>query len=331
MRITWRGIELPTKFEIDKEISNKYYGRFVVEPFERGFGTTIGNSLRRVLLSSIEGAAVTRVKINGVDHEFTTIPGVLEDVTDIIINIKKIVLKLQGSGERKIKLSAKKKGPVTADMIETDPYVEIVNKDHVIFSLTEDKEVEMEMTVQKGRGYWAVKDRIADMDRFDQEVGNIEVDALFSPIVRVRYNTEDTRVGQRTNYDKLILEVWTDGTVTPQLAVIEAAKILRKHINPFTHFSIPGEEVVDGELVVQDTEKRGEDEELNRKLDMPIGDLELSVRAGNCLESIKLQSVRDLVRYNESDLLKVRSFGKTSLREIKRKLEELGLSLGMDV
>lgn len=331
MRITWRGIELPTKFELDKEISDGKYGRFVVEPFERGFGTTIGNSLRRVLLSSIEGAAVTKIRVSGVDHEFSSIEGVLEDVTDIVINIKKLVLKLEGNQERVVKLKANKKGPVTAGMIEADNNVEIINADHVLFTLTEDKTVEMELTVQKGRGYWAVKDRIAEMDRFEQELGLIEIDALFAPVLRVRYRTEDTRVGQRTNYDKLIMEVWTDGTLSPELAVVEAAKILRKHINPFTSFSVAGEDVVDEELVVKEVEKKPEDEGLNKMLDMPIRDLELSVRASNCLESIKMQSIRELVTMNESDLLKVRSFGKTSLREIKRKLEELGLSLGMDI
>jgi len=329
MRITWRGLELPTRVELDQAISNSKYGRFVVEPFERGFGTTIGNSLRRVLLSSLEGSAVTKIKILGVDHEFTSMKGVVEDVTDIIINIKHLVVKMDGDRPRTMKIRADKEGVITAGDIETDSYVEVMNKDLVIATLTENVKFEMDLTVEKGRGYSAAKDRIAEADRFDQEIGAIEVDALYSPVIRVRYKTEDTRVGQRTNYDKLIMEVWTNGTVSPELAVVEAAKILRKHINPFTQFADLGDETVDEELVVVEPETENIDSELAAKLDMPLRDLELSVRASNCLESVRLQSVRDLVRMTEAELLKVRSFGKTSLREIKRKLEELGLSLGM--
>lgn len=329
MRITWRGLELPTRVELNQEMSDNYFGRFVVEPFERGFGTTIGNSLRRVLLSSLEGSSVTRIKIANVDHEFTSITGVVEDITDIIINVKHLAVKMDGDRPRTMKIKADKEGVVTAADIETDSYVEVINKDQVIATLTENVKFEMELTVEKGRGYSASKDRIAEADRFEQEVGLIEVDALYSPVVRVRYKTEDTRVGQRTNYDKLILEVWTNGTVSPEMAVVEAAKILRKHINPFTQFADLGDDTVDEELVVVEPEKDDIDSELAAKLDMPLRDLELSVRANNCLESVKLQSVRELVSMTEAELLKVRSFGKTSLREIKRKLDELGLSLGM--
>lgn len=329
MRITWRGLELPTRVELDQEVSDKKFGRFVVEPFERGFGTTIGNSLRRVLLSSLEGSAVTRIKIANVDHEFTSIKGVVEDLTDIIINIKRLVVRMEGDSPRTMKINVNKEGVVTGADIETDPYVKVINKDLVLATLTEKVKFEMELTVEKGRGYSASKDRIADADRFEQEVGLIEVDALYSPVVRVRYKTEDTRVGQRTNYDKLVMEVWTNGTVTPEMAVVEAAKILRKHINPFTHFADIGDETVDEELIVQEQEAEKEDAELQAKLDMPLRELDLSVRASNCLESAKLQTVRDLVRMTEAELLKVRSFGKTSLREIKRKLEEIGISLGM--
>lgn len=329
MRITWRGLELPTRVELDQAISTNKYGRFVVEPFERGFGTTIGNSLRRVLLSSLEGSAVTKIKIAGVDHEFTSIPGVVEDVTDIIINIKHLVVKMDGDRPRTMKIRVSKEGVVTAADIETDSYVDVINKDLVIATLTENVKFEVDLTVEKGRGYSAAKERIAEADRFDQEIGLIEVDALYSPVIRVRYKTENTRVGQRTNYDKLIMEVWTNGTVTPEMAIVEAAKILRKHINPFTQFADLGDTTVDEELVVVEPEKDNIDAELAAKLDMPLRDLELSVRASNCLESVRLQSVRDLVRMTEAELLKVRSFGKTSLREIKRKLEELGLSLGM--
>lgn len=329
MRITWRGLELPTRVELDQAISNNKYGRFVVEPFERGFGTTIGNSIRRVLLSSLEGSAVTKIKVLGVDHEFTSLKGVVEDITDIIINIKHLIVKMDGDRPRTMKIRADKEGVITAADIETDSYVEVINKDLVIATLTENVRFEMDLTVEKGRGYSAAKDRIAEADRFDMEIGVIEIDALYSPVIRVRYKTEDTRVGQRTNYDKLIMEVWTNGTVAPEMAIVEAAKILRKHINPFTQFADLGDETVDEELVVVEPETENIDSELAAKLDMPLRDLELSVRASNCLESVRLQSVRDLVRMTEAELLKVRSFGKTSLREIKRKLEELGLSLGM--
>ena len=329
MRITWRGLELPTRVELDQQCSDNYYGRFVVEPFERGFGTTIGNSLRRVLLSSLEGSAVTKVKIAGADHEFTSIKGVVEDVTDIIINIKHIIVRMDGDRPRTMKIKANKAGVITGGDIQTDSYVEVINKDLVIATLTENVNFEMELTVEKGRGYSAAKDRIADADRFDQEIGLIEVDAIYSPVIRVRYKTEDTRVGQRTNYDKLIMEVWTDGTVSPEMAIVEAAKILRKHINPFTQFADLGDDTVDEELVVIEPEKNDEDLELAAKLDMSLRDLELSVRANNCLESVKIQTVRELVSLTEAELLKVRSFGKTSLREIKRKLDEMGLSLGM--
>jgi DNA-directed RNA polymerase subunit alpha len=300
-----------------------------VEPFERGFGTTIGNSLRRVLLSSLEGSAVTKVKIAGADHEFTSIKGVVEDVTDIIINIKHIIVRMDGDRPRTMKIKVNKAGVITAGDIQTDSYVEVINKDLVIATLTENVNFEMELTVEKGRGYSAAKDRIADADRFDQEIGLIEVDAIYSPVTRVRYKTEDTRVGQRTNYDKLIMEIWTDGTVSPEMAIVEAAKILRKHINPFTQFADLGDDTVDEELVVIEPERDDEDLELAAKLDMSLRDLELSVRANNCLESVKIQTVRELVSLTEAELLKVRSFGKTSLREIKRKLEEMGLSLGM--
>ena len=231
MRITWRGLELPTRVEKDADISSDMYGRFYIEPFERGFGTTIGNSLRRVLLSSLEGSAVKSIKVSGVDHEFSTIAGVLEDVTEIVLNIKQLVVKLHSDEPKVIKLSANKVGEVTAAMIEADASVDIANKDLVIATLTEDIKFEMEMLVDNGRGYSPASERIAQTDRFDQELGHIEIDAIYSPVTRVRYKTEDTRVGQRTNYDKLILEIWTDGTVLPEMALVEAGKILRKYIN----------------------------------------------------------------------------------------------------
>ncbi|HUT30277.1 MAG TPA: DNA-directed RNA polymerase subunit alpha [Sedimentisphaerales bacterium] len=330
MRVKWRGLELPTRVERDASVSHNRYGRFFIEPFERGFGTTIGNGLRRVLLSSLEGSAVTSVKTAGVDHEFTSVKGVLEDVTDIVLNVKNLVVRLQGEGPRTMKVAAKKAGVITAADIITDPAIEVINKDMVIATLTEAVDFEMEMVVENGRGYVPASERIADMDRFDQEVGVILVDAIYSPVTRVRYITEDTRVGQRTNYDKLILEIWTNGTITPEMALVEAAKILRKHINPFVQYFELGQETVAEQVVAEEqVAEEKVDEELVQKIKIPIQELELSVRASNCLESVKVETVGQLVAMTEADLLKIRSFGKTSLREVKRKLADIGLSLGM--
>ncbi len=329
MRVTWRGLELPTRVEQDKTVSSARYGRFYIEPFERGFGTTIGNSLRRVLLSSLEGSAVTSMKIAGVPHEFTSIKGVLEDVTEIVLNVKSLALRMQGEGPRKMTVSANKAGAVTAADISADSGIEIINKDLVLVTLTEDVKFEMEMEVETGRGYQPASERIGEADRFEQEMGRITLDALYSPVTRVRYNTEDTRVGQRTNYDKLILEIWTNGAVSPEMALVEAAKILRKHINPFIQYFEVGEEMIAETIAEEGPEEVGIDEELIAKLNTPVQELELSVRAGNCLESVKLETVGQLVKMTEADLLKIRSFGKTSLREVKRKLADIGLSLGM--
>jgi len=328
MRVTWRGLELPTRVEKDAVVSTETYGRFYVEPFERGFGTTVGNSLRRVLLSSLEGSAVTSIKVSGVDHEFTSIAGVMEDATDIVLNVKSLVIRLQGEGPKTMTVSKNKVGVVTAADIVADPGIEVFGKDMVLATLTEDIEFTMELVVENGRGYVPVSERIVDTDRFDQEIGLVYLDAVYSPVTRVRYTTENTRVGQRTNYDRLILEIWTDGTVAPEMALVEAAKILRKHVNPFVQYFEMGEETVTGEVVQEEPEAEV-DEELEAKLNTPIQELELSVRASNCLESVKIETVRELVEMSEPELLKIRSFGKTSLREIRRKLADIGLSLGM--
>ena len=329
MRITWRGLELPTRLEKDEQVSAGNYGRFYIEPFERGFGTTIGNSLRRVLLSSLEGSAVESIKIAGVDHEFASIKGVMEDVTNIVLNVKQLVVRLQDAGPKTMTVKASKAGPVTAGMIECDSSIQIFNKDLVLATLTEDINFEMEMVVGNGRGYSPAAERIAQADRFEQEHGRIDIDAIYSPVVRVRYKTEDTRVGQRTNYDKLILQIWTDGTVTPEMALVEAAKILRKYINPFIQYTQAGEETVEEEVRTEEAPAGGVDEALAAKLAMPIESLQLTVRSSNCLEANHIQTVGQLVKMTEADLLKIRSFGKTSLREVRRKLSELGLSLGM--
>jgi DNA-directed RNA polymerase subunit alpha len=328
MRVTWRGLELPTRVVQDAAVSSDKYGRFFIEPFERGFGTTIGNSLRRVLLSSLEGSAVTSIKIAGMDHEFSSIKGVMEDVTDIVLNVKSIIVRLNGQGPKIMNVSAKKAGVVRASDIVTDPAIEVINKDAVLATLTEDVKFQMEMVVENGRGYIPASERLAATDRFDQEIGKIMLDAVYSPVTRVRYTTEDTRVGQRTNYDKLILEIWTNGTVTPETALVEAAKILRKHVNPFVQYFEVGEKTVPTQLT-EPVSQETIDNELVKKLNMSIQELDLSVRATNCLESVKMQTLGQLVRMTDADLLEIRSFGKTSLREIKRKLADIGLSLEM--
>ena len=323
MRIRWRGLELPTRVISDATVSTPTYGRFRVEPFERGFGITVGNSLRRILLSSLEGAAVTSIEIEGAEHEFTAIPGVMEDVADIILNVKSLVLKAHTDEARLLRVHSEVKGPVTAGMIESDPAVEIVNPDMVLATLTDDVPFNMEMMVQTGRGYLPDDEQIDP--EADQEIGRIFVDAAFSPVTRVRYRTEETRVGQKVNYDRLVLEIWTNGTITPEMAMVEAAKILRKHLNPFVQYFEVGEEIVDSgpaETAADiDTEKQ-------QKLNMSIHELELSVRSNNCLEAAKIDTVGQLASHSEAELLRIRSFGKTSLREIKRKLADLGLPLG---
>ncbi len=326
MRIRWRGLELPTRVVSDQAVSTPTYGRFTIEPFERGFGTTVGNSLRRVLLSSLEGAAVTSVRIENAGHEFTSLPGVQEDVTDIVLNVKSLVIKAHTEEKKTMRLHSEVKGPITADMIETDPSIEVVNGGLVMATLTDNVPFDMELTVQTGRGYLAT-DEMIDPDA-DQEIGLLFVDASFSPVTRVRYRTEDTRVGQKTNYDRLVLEIWTNGTITPEMAMVEAGKILRKHLNPFVQYFELGEQIVESGMA---EEQQAVDTELRRKLHMSTHELELSVRSNNCLEAANIDTVGQLVNIAEASLLKIRSFGKTSLREVKRKLDELGLTLGMNV
>src|SRR3989475_5338253 len=239
MRIRWRGLELPNRVVSDRTGLTDTFGKFTAEPFERGFGVTVGNSLRRILLSSLEGSAVTRLKIQGVQHEISTVPGVVEDVTDIVLNVKSLVVKNLSEQAKTIRIDRHEKGVVTAANIITDESVQIINPEHIIATLTDDVPFVMEMTVENGRGY-RTADENAEIER---EVGIIPVDSSFSPVVRVKYEIEDTRVGQRTNYDKLIMEIWTNGTITPQMALVEGAKIMRKHLNPFIQYSEPGPEI----------------------------------------------------------------------------------------
>ncbi len=325
MRIRWRGLELPSQVTLDESVSTDTYGRFVIEPFERGFGTTIGNSLRRVLLSSIEGAAVSSARISGAAHEFMSIPGVLEDVTDIILNIKGLVVWSEAEERKIIRVSRNTKGEVRAGDIESDPAVEVINEDHVIATLTDDVDFNIEMVVRTGRGYVTAEENLQK----EHEIGLIPVDSTFSPVIRVRYRTEDTRVGQRTNYDRLILEVWTNGTIAPEDAVVEASKILRKHLNPFVHYRQLGDAMVETAAAAVPQSAQQMDSELEQLLKRSVSDLDLSVRASNCLEAARIQTVGEIVEKTEAELLRLRSFGKTSLREVRRKLADWRLSLGM--
>ena len=325
MHIRWRGLELPYRVTKDERSATPTFGRFTAEPFERGFGTTVGNSLRRVLLSSLEGAAVTRVKIAGVSHEFSTMPGVLEDVTDVILNIKGLVVSmdLETDEPKTMRLMAEGPGEVTAELIEADPSITIHNPDKLVATLTDKRDFAVEFTVRRGRGYLPASEQ--NKGEEEQVLGEIAVDAIFSPVQRVRFRVEDTRVGQRTNYDRLVMDIWTNGTVSPDMAMVEAAKILRKHLNPFVQYDAIGNEVVPADI----SKEEDKDLVLFEKLATPLSDLELSVRASNCLEGGKIRFVCDLVTKTENDLLELRAFGRTSLREVKKKLEDMGLDLGM--
>jgi DNA-directed RNA polymerase subunit alpha len=327
MRIRWRGLELPSRVVCVRDKLTETFGEFHVEPFERGFGHTVGNSLRRVLLSSLEGSAVTKIKIQGVQHEFSSIPGMVEDVTDLVLNLKGLVVKNHSELPRTLHIDRDRRGIVTAADIQHDETVEIINPDHILCTLTDDVPFRVELTVENGRGYRPA----AEGHTEDLEIGAIPIDAIFSPVMRVEYRVENTRVGQRTNYDKLILRIWTTGTLGPEMALVEAAKILRKHLNPFVQYYEPGPGLA-ADLVGQDGFRDMPlDAELERKLNMSLAELELSVRATNCLESEGITTVRDLVSRTEDQLLTVRNFGETTLKEVKAKLHEIGLDLGMNV
>ncbi len=327
MRIRWRGLELPSRVICLRDKLTDSFGEFHVEPFERGFGHTVGNSLRRILLSSLEGSAVTTIKIQGIQHEFSSIPGMVEDITDLVLNLKLLVVKNHSEHSRSIRIERDRRGVVTAGDIIHDESIEIINPDHILCTLTDDVPFVIDMTVENGRGYRTAAEGHND----DLEVGGIPIDAMFSPVRRVEYLVENTRVGQRTNYDKLIMKIWTTGTLGPEMSLVEAAKILRKHLNPFVQYHEPGPGLpADG----QGNDRYGDlplDAELERKLNMSLAELELSVRATNCLESEGITTVRDLVSKSEDQLLTVRNFGETTLKEVKAKLNEINLDLGMNV
>ena len=321
MHIRWRGLELPSAVTADQATLTGTYGKFTAEPFERGFGTTVGNSLRRVLLSSLEGSAVTQIKLAGALHEFTTVKGVKEDVTDIVLAIKSLVVKNHSDSTRVIRVEKSTRGPLTGADVQTDDAVEVINKDLVLATLTDDVPFELEMVVENGRGYVPS----SEQNQASQEIGIIPLDAVFSPVTRVKYEVEETRVGQKTNYDKLTLEIWTDGTITPELALVEAAKILRKHLNPFVGYTAPGPDVP----LPAASDLFAVEAPLESRLGMLISDLRLSGRAANCLHEEGIQTVRELVGRTREELLEVRNFGETTLQEIEEKLRELKLQLGM--
>ena len=335
MRIRWRNFELPTQVILDNASSTEGYGKFYAEPFERGFGATIGNGLRRVLLSSIEGTALTSIRIDGVQHEFSSIEGVYEDVTDIVLNLKKLRVKLADNVDQAtLEIETRKKGDVTGGDILCDQHTEVINKDLHICTCTEEIPFRLVMQLRRGRGYVTAEENIDE----EAELGTIPVDSVFSPVYRVKFSIENTRVGKITNYDRLILEIWTDGTVTPEQALTEASKIYRKHLNPFVQYNEATEELsLEQDFLVQ-TEEGPQEEEMDEEmlrmketLDRPLESLDLSVRARNCLDTEDIRYVRDLVAKTENEILKVKNFGKTSMKEVKQKLESMGLSLGMDL
>ena len=330
MIVKLKDFHIPKKIVVDEATLTDTYGKFVAEPFERGFGTTIGNSLRRVLLSSIGGAAVTSVKIEGVLHEFSTIPGVKEDVADIILNIKNLRFKLYTDKTKTVYIQKKGPGIVKGSDIIHDADVEVLTPDLVIATLGNDAKLDIEMTVKVGRGYVPAEQNKEE----GLPIGIIPVDSLFSPIQRVNFRVEKTRVGRRTDYDRLIMEVWTDGSIRPEEAISYAAKILKEHLDIF----ILNEEVDTGS-VTQDTnveqennpEKDNNEDKIRELLSKSVEELELSVRSANCLKNAKIMTIGDLVQKSESEMLETKNFGKKSLNEIKAILEGMGLSFGMKV
>jgi DNA-directed RNA polymerase subunit alpha len=313
----WTELIKPKRLEVDTETHNRFYGKFACEPLERGFGTTLGNALRRVLLSSLRGAAITAVRIKDVYHEFSALPGVLEDVTEILLNLKQVRLKLLTDNAKTLRLEARGKGEVKAGDIITDGTVEILNPEHHIANLSADGELLLDMTAKTGKGYVPAEAHKEE----DQPVGYIPLDASFSPICKVNYVVTQARVGQRTDYDKLTLEVWTDGSLSPENAVAYGAKILKEQLNLFINFEEEAEGVEERPLE--------EAPALNENLYRSVNELELSVRAANCLRNANIRFIGELVQKTEQEMLKTKNFGRKSLNEIKEILTEMGLHLGM--
>jgi len=318
MGVKLRNFEMPKRLVLEESSATPTYGKFIAEPFERGYGATIGNSLRRLLISSIEGTAVTSVKIAGVQHEFSTIQGISEDVSEIILNIKQLILKSHFKIPKAMFLQVDKKGDVLAKDIQTDETVEILNPNLKIATATKKAKVEVEFEVARGRGY-------VPAERNKKEgaaIGVIPIDSIFSPVQKVNFTVENTRVGQITDYDRLILEIWTNGSIDPKEAMLYASNILQRHLDIFVGFGKLPEDIVEEEV-------SKEEQELKEKLNMPISELELSVRSGNCLKEARIKTIGDLVKKTEMEMLKYRNFGKKSLTEINKILGDMGLHLGL--
>ncbi len=312
--------ELPKRLVKDEANATDVYAKFVAEPFETGYGHTVGNSLRRVLLSSLEGAAITSVKIDGAMHEFTTVEGVVEDVTDIVLNLKKVKFRAHSRDPQTLLLSVSKDGAITAGDIQLNQNVELVNPGQLICTLDKKKKLEMELEVKVGRGFCPGDEN----KKLDQAIGVIAIDSLFSPVTRVRYNVEQARVGQRTDYDKLVIEIWTDGRMSPDDALTQASAILQHHLDVFVGY--------DKNAIEFEEEQKPQDDDkskLKKLLNMSVNEIELSVRAANCLNNANITTVGQLAMKTEQEMLKYRNFGKKSLNEIKEKLSGLGLNLGM--
>ena len=321
MGIVLRSFEIPKKLECDEESLTENYGKFVAEPFERGYGVTIGNSLRRVLLSSLEGAAVTSIKIDGVSHEFGTVPGVVEDVTEIVLNIKSLVLRSHTRTTKTLHIEVNEKKEITGADIVTDDTVEVINPELHIATLTKKVSFNMELEVQKGRGFVPAERNKKE----GQPIGMLAIDSIFTPVKKVNFHVEDTRVGQMTDYDKLIMEVWTNGSISPKDAMLYASNILQRHLDVFVNFGkLPEEDQV---VEISDDKELG----LYKRLAQPVSELELSVRSANCLREAHIKTIGELVKKTEMEMLKYRNFGKKSLMEITNILKEMGLNFGMDV
>ena len=317
----WKGFQRPKRLEFERETLTERFGRFYAQPFERGFGTTIGNALRRVLLSSVEGAAITAVKIDGVLHEFSPIPGVVEDATDIILNLKQVPLKMHTDSTKTLYLRADKVGEVKARDIQTDADVEILEPDARIATVSEGGKLNMEMRVKRGRGYISADKNFDD----DLGIGWIPIDSVHSPIKKVNYLVEAARLGQTTDYDKLTVDIWTNGSVTPRDAISLSAKLVRDHLNIFINLDESTDEQADAQTEPQQTGS------LNENLDKSVEELELSVRSYNCLKNANIRTIRELVQKTEGEMLKTKNFGRKSLNEIKEILHSMGLSLGMRI
>jgi DNA-directed RNA polymerase subunit alpha len=312
--------EMPKSLTKDEASATEIYAKFIAEPFEAGYGQTVGNSLRRVLLSSLEGAAITSIRITGAQHEFTTLTGIVEDVTDIVLNLKKIKFKAVDHEPRTVTINVNKEGQITAGDIQTIQGIEVLNTNQVICTVDKKEKFEAEFDVRIGRGFFTGDEN----KRADMLLGVIPIDSIFSPVIRVKYSVENTRVGQRTDYDKLILEIWTDGRITPDDALLQASAILRHHLDVFVNYD-------DGQIEFDEKpeEVNQENTRLKKLLNMSVNEIELSVRAANCLNNANITMVGQLAMKTEAEMLKYRNFGKKSLNEIKDKLLQLGLSLGM--